>query len=165
MLLQSHSDSKDLRKFVCSGVAQGPDWTTKCHCSLTCNGEHHEGDCADEHSCSWRVQPRNSCSDLKSWLNIPSRGVTDLTFFHPSQLYFEGHAGNYVNSCLKGDKVVNVALDSALEREKEWSRKSSTIAKCDEIFKSPRPITFQMSPTVSMLPALSLLRSPRLRKL
>ena len=48
MLLQSHSDSKDLRKFVCSGVAQGPDWTTKCHCSLTCNGERHEGDCADE---------------------------------------------------------------------------------------------------------------------
>ena len=36
---------------------------------------------------------------------------------------------------LKGDKVVNVALDSALEREKEWSWKSSTISKCDEIFQ------------------------------
>ena len=82
-------------------------------------------------------------SYLKKWLKIPSRGVTDLTFFHPrlldikppSQLYLEGHAGNYVNNRLKGDRVVNAALDSALEREKQWSRKSSTIVKCDEIFQ------------------------------
>ena len=82
-------------------------------------------------------------SYLKKWLKIPARGVTDLTFFHPrlldikppSQLYLEGHAGNYVNNRLKGDRVVNAALDLALEREKQWSRKSLTIVKCDEIFQ------------------------------
>ena len=82
-------------------------------------------------------------SYLKKWLKIPSRGVTDLTFFHPrlldikppSQLYLEGHAGNYVNNRLKGDRVVNAALDSVLERESQWSRKSSTMVKCDQIFQ------------------------------
>ena len=79
---------------------------------------------------------------IKSWMNIPSRGVTELTFFHPhllgikppSQLYFEGHAGNYINSRIKGDTVVNAALDSALNREKQWEKKSSTLVKCDSIF-------------------------------
>ena len=75
-------------------------------------------------------------------MNIPQRGVTELTFFHPhllgikppSQLYFEGHAGNYITSRVKGDSVVNAALDSALDREKQWTKKSSTIVKCDSIF-------------------------------
>ena len=75
-------------------------------------------------------------------MEIPARGVTELTFFHPhllgiklpSQLYFEGHASNYVNSRVKADRTVNAALDSTLARENNWSRKTSTIAKCDSIF-------------------------------
>ena len=81
---------------------------------------------------------------LKKWLNIPSRGVSDITFFHPrllgikppSQLYLEGHSGNYINSRLKADRVVNAALDSGLEREGSWSRKSSTLVKCNSILST-----------------------------
>ena len=80
---------------------------------------------------------------LKSWLKIPSRGVTELTFFHPhllglvppSQLYFTAHGSNFVNNRMKGDKVVNAAMDSAINRESQWSHKSSTIVKCDNLFK------------------------------
>ena len=78
---------------------------------------------------------------LKIWLNIPPRGATDCGIFHPyllnvkqpSQLYLEGHAGNYMMMRMKGDYVVNAALDSQLERESRWSHKSSTIARCEQI--------------------------------
>ena len=46
---------------------------------------------------------------LKKWLNIPSHGASDISIFHPyvlgvktpSQLYLEGHAGNYTMMRLK----------------------------------------------------------------
>ena len=61
---------------------------------------------------------------LKKWLNIPSWGVSDITFFHPqllgikppSKIYPESHSGNY-KVRFKADKVVNSALDAGLERE------------------------------------------------
>ena len=79
---------------------------------------------------------------LKKWLKIPSRGVTDLSIFHPymlgvkppSQVYLEGHAGNYLNSVVRGDPVVKEALAVAVDREEVWSRKSSTICECRDIF-------------------------------
>ena len=36
---------------------------------------------------------------------------------------------------LKGDKCVNQALDSRIERETEWTRKSSTIVEANKIFQ------------------------------
>ena len=76
---------------------------------------------------------------LKKWLNIPSHGASDISIFHlyllnikaPSQLYIEGHAGNYTLMRLKGDPIVNHALNSRLERESNWTTKSSTI--CQQI--------------------------------
>ena len=78
---------------------------------------------------------------LKSWLNIPARGATDIGIFHPymlnvkspSQIYLEGHAGNFTLTRMKGDPTVNACLDSQLERESQWSRKSSTIVRCDQV--------------------------------
>ena len=78
---------------------------------------------------------------LKKWLNIPSHGASDISIFHPyvlglktpSQLYLEGHAGNYTMMRLKGDQTVNITLDSRLERESAWTRKYSTITFCDQI--------------------------------
>ena len=72
---------------------------------------------------------------LKKWLNIPSHGASDIAIFHlyllniktPSQLYKEGHAGNYTLMRIKGDDIVNHTLDSRLERESSWTNKSSTI--------------------------------------
>ena len=62
---------------------------------------------------------------LKKWLNIPSRGASDIAIFHPyllnikmpSQLYKEGHTGNYALMRIKGDTTVNLAFDSSLEGE------------------------------------------------
>ena len=80
---------------------------------------------------------------LKKWLNIPSHGASDIAIFHPyllsvkspSQLYKEGHAGNYSLMRIKGDKIVNQALDSRLERESNWINKSSTILQCHQILE------------------------------
>ena len=80
-------------------------------------------------------------SYIKKWLNIPSRGVTDVGLFHPymlnikqpSTLYLEGHAGNYTSMRLKGDSTVIAALESQMSRESEWSRKSSTLVACESI--------------------------------
>ena len=55
----------------------------------------------------------------------------------PSQVYLEGHAGNYVNSVVRGDPVVKEALVVAVEREEVWSRKYSTICESRNIFMKP----------------------------
>ena len=81
---------------------------------------------------------------LKSWLSIPSRGATDASIFHPymlcvkapSQLYTEASTNNFILMRLKGDKNVNHALDSRLEREQNWTRKSSTVVSANKIYLS-----------------------------
>ena len=78
---------------------------------------------------------------IKKWLNIPSRGVSDIGLFHPymlnikqpSTMYMEGHAGNHLSMKMKGDIVVNAALQSQVSREAQWSRKSSTAAACENM--------------------------------
>ena len=79
---------------------------------------------------------------LKKWVGIPSRGFTNLSIFHPlimktpSQLFLEGHAGNYLNCKLKADSVVQLAIESQLSRESQWTVKTSTIVQCDKIFQN-----------------------------
>ena len=51
-----------------------------------------------------------------------------------SQVYLEGHLGAYINSKLVSDEDTQEALKSAEEREAEWTRKSSTILQCKDIF-------------------------------
>ena len=53
----------------------------------------------------------------------------------PSQLYIEAHAGTYSAIRLKGDELVNHAVDSRLERESNWTRKFSTVSKVHNIFQ------------------------------
>ena len=80
---------------------------------------------------------------LKKWLGLPSRGCTNLSLFHPhllnirpvSQLYLQGHIGNFINSKLKADHSVNAALESSIHRESQWSRKSSTVVACKDTFE------------------------------
>jgi len=79
---------------------------------------------------------------LKRWLGIPARGATSAGIFSPmllgvkpvSQVYLEGHLGAYINSKLVSDEDTQEALKSAEEREAEWTRKSSTILQCKDIF-------------------------------
>ena len=80
---------------------------------------------------------------LKKWAGIPARGCTNLSLFHPyllglktpSQLYLEGHTGNYVSSKVKADRNVSLALQSQLSRESQWVGKSSTLVQCQTIFE------------------------------
>jgi hypothetical protein len=53
----------------------------------------------------------------------------------PSQLYKEAHVGVYTMIRMKGDELVNHALDSKLERESRWTRKSSTVCQADKIYQ------------------------------
>ena len=79
---------------------------------------------------------------LKKWLGIPTKGATSAGIFSPmllgvkpvSQVYLEGHVGAYINSKLVADEDTREALESAEAREAEWTRKSSTIVQCKEIF-------------------------------
>ena len=66
---------------------------------------------------------------LKKWVGIPARGCTNLSLFHPllmdiktpSQLYLEGHAGNYLNCKLKADTNVQLAIESQLSRQVQYN--------------------------------------------
>ena len=79
---------------------------------------------------------------LKSWLSIPSRGATDASIFHPnmlgaktpSKVYKEATLNNYTLMRLKGDTMVNHALDSRLERESNWKKKKSTTVEANAIY-------------------------------
>ena len=81
---------------------------------------------------------------IKKWLHFPTHGVTDVGIFHPyllkvkqpSQIYKEGHAGNVTLMKLKGDNTVNTCLNSKLNREAHWKKKSSTAVECNTIFES-----------------------------
>jgi hypothetical protein len=53
----------------------------------------------------------------------------------PSQLYMEGHAGNFLMCMVKADSRVNFALESQLFRESHWARQSSTITECQSIIE------------------------------
>ena len=72
---------------------------------------------------------------LKLWLRIPKHGVTDASIFHPymlniktpSKLYKEAQALTYAIIRIKGDNIVNHALDSRIERESIWTKKYSTV--------------------------------------
>ena len=85
----------------------------------------------------------DSLARFKLWLNIQKNGVTDASIFHPymlaknapSQLYKEAHAGTYAMIRTKGDKLVNHALHSRVERESAWTKKSATAPEIDNIFR------------------------------
>ena len=50
-----------------------------------------------------------------------------------STLYDTVHCLNHKQMRLKGDKVVNAALDSAIRRESECTRKGSTAVRAQEV--------------------------------
>ena len=79
---------------------------------------------------------------LKRWSGLPKPAT--LAFLHMpeflniptiSDLYLQCHTLTYVKSRSRSDPKVNICLDSALEREQEWSRKKSTIVKCDDLWQ------------------------------
>ena len=79
---------------------------------------------------------------IKIWLKIPKNGVSDVSIFHPyilnvktpSQMYEEAHASTYSMIRMKGDSCVNHALNSRIEREAAWTKKSSTVCEVKKIY-------------------------------
>ena len=78
---------------------------------------------------------------LKAWLGVPKQGANNA-FLHEkhalnipriSDLYEECHCLAYSRTRLLADPLVNHCLDSKLERESEWTQKSSTIATCASV--------------------------------
>ena len=72
---------------------------------------------------------------IKIWLGIPSRGANIAVVHDPdglnipsiSDLYRTCHCLAYSRSRVKGDDVVNHALDRRLERERGWSRLTTNV--------------------------------------
>ena len=79
---------------------------------------------------------------IKTWLDIQTHGVTSASIFHPymlgvkapSQLYKEAHAGNLTTIRSKGDEIVNGMIDSRIEKESAWTRKSSTTTQMQTLW-------------------------------
>ena len=45
------------------------------------------------------------------------------------------HAANYLSCKLKSDSNVQLAIESQLSRESQWTNKTSTIVQCENIFQ------------------------------
>ncbi len=80
---------------------------------------------------------------LKRWSGLPRSATPSVLHMDEfcaiktvNEVYYEAHAVAYTSTRLKGDKLVNHALDSQLDRESQWSRKKSTIVQSSSTFES-----------------------------
>jgi len=78
---------------------------------------------------------------IKKWCGIARCGNTDIIhsdkFLNiPSiaETYEQCQASAYISSRIKGDTIVNAALDSKLAHETTWTKKRSTIVTCHKTF-------------------------------
>ena len=69
---------------------------------------------------------------LKKWLGIPRCATSNILHINQftdistiKALYHQSHSTAHAFSRIKADNVVNVALDSKLQREQQWQRKFS----------------------------------------
>ena len=77
---------------------------------------------------------------MKTWSGVPSSG-TNLIFHMQqgqeitsiSDLYEESHCINHVAMRLKGDPIVNSAMNNAIERESQFKRKGSVVVRAEEV--------------------------------
>ena len=77
---------------------------------------------------------------LKKWLHLPVCATPCVLHVNNllevksiREIYYSSQGGAYLSSRSKADAKVNNALDSRLNREKCWKKKSSTIVKCDDL--------------------------------
>ena len=80
----------------------------------------------------------------KNTLNIPT--VNDV--------YRVCHATTHSSIRLQGDSVVNSVLDNKLAREREWTRKTSTVCEAETLFLNARSSTSDQESSKSSLPAI-----------
>ena len=79
-------------------------------------------------------------------MNYPRNGVSDIGLIHPyilglkypSQIYSLGHATSHINAREKADTDVQCALNNHIERENQWTRKTSTIVESEQIYKEAK---------------------------
>ena len=78
---------------------------------------------------------------LKKWVGIPKSATNVI--FHSSvglditpleTLYNICHTQSHISMRIKGDRTVNDALNSAIERESKWTHKQSTVVQCESIY-------------------------------
>ena len=78
---------------------------------------------------------------IKKWSGVPKSG-TNLVFkmseglgMHTiASLYEETHCLNHAAMRMKGDPIVNAALDIAIAREEQFQRKGSTVCRAENIY-------------------------------
>ena len=77
---------------------------------------------------------------MKKWAGVPVCGTNLI--FHMQQglgipsistLYEEAHCMNHTAMRLKGDPVVNAAMDNAIDCESQFVRKGSAVVRAEEV--------------------------------
>ena len=80
---------------------------------------------------------------MKKWAGIPP-SATNLIFHMQqgleipsiSQLYTEAHCVKHTAMRLKGDPIVNAAMDNAIEREGQFVRKGSVVVRAQKVHET-----------------------------
>ena len=85
---------------------------------------------------------------LKKWTGLPKSGTniilhskTTLDIPTIQDLYRECHATTHSSTRLQGDTTVNTMLDHKLAREREWTKKTSTVCDSEALFLKARSTT------------------------
>ena len=78
---------------------------------------------------------------IKKWTGVPRSGTNLLFHMHEGlglhtikSLYEETHALNHTSMRLKGDHLVNAALDNAVSRESNFVRKGSSVVQAEKTY-------------------------------
>lgn len=78
---------------------------------------------------------------IKKWFGIPSHGA-NTAIVHDSKgyniprisdLYYECHSLAHSRSRIKGDDQVQIAIDSKIQRESQWTKQKSTVTYSEQI--------------------------------
>jgi len=78
---------------------------------------------------------------IKRWCGIAHSGNTDiihsekfLDIMSITEMYNQCQTSAYISTRVKGDELVNAALDARMAHERLWSRKISTVVACDTAY-------------------------------
>ena len=80
---------------------------------------------------------------IKKWAGLPRSATNALIHISEGpgiksiwELYTEVHTVSHTRTRLKGDAIVNSAIDASIERESEYTRKKSTCTEAEKRFQA-----------------------------
>ena len=103
---------------------------------------------------------------IKSWAGLPPSATNALIHMPEgldvksiSELYKEVHTVSHTRTRLRGDPIVNSAMNATIQRESEYTQKKSTCIEAETVFK----VALESNTTLGQMPTFTGAEAGKLR--